>query len=156
VFQSLPVLAGSVRQKDRSRMNLSRIVYYSERNPSAAMDLRQLLASCHKNNARDDITGFLHFNGFYFLQVLEGGRAKISACYHRIASDPRHNNIILINAGDVTERLFPSWSMGLHEGMSAQTNDIFKRYFATSKVDPDTISGSSLLDVLVDISSELK
>jgi hypothetical protein len=137
-------------------MNLSRIIYYSERNAAVSMDIRGLLASAHRNNARDDITGFLHFNGFYFLQVLEGGRAAISSCYHRIAADNRHTNIVLISAGDVGERMFPTWSMGLHEGMNARATDIFKRYFASSKVDPESINANSLLDALLDISTELK
>jgi Sensors of blue-light using FAD len=136
-------------------MNLTRIIYYSERNPAIAMDVRSLMATSHKNNARDGLTGFLHYNGFYFLQVLEGGRASVSACYHRIAADPRHNNIVLISCQDVRERLFPSWSMGLHEGMNDRTKEIFLRYFATNKVDPEIISGDSLLDVLQDIASEL-
>lgn len=136
-------------------MNLTRVIYYSERNSAVALDTRQLLSTCHKNNARDGLTGFLHYNGYYFLQILEGGRASVSACYHRIAADPRHGNIVLISCMDVHERLFPSWSMGLHEGMGDRTTEIFMRYFATSHVDPETISADSLLDVLQDISSEL-
>lgn len=137
-------------------MNLSRIIYYSERNPALALDVRQLLATCHKNNSRDNITGFLHYNGYYFLQVLEGGRAVMSSCYHRIAADPRHNNICLISAEDVTTRAFPTWSMGLHEGMDDRTKEIFIRYFASAKIDPETISAASLLEALQDIASEIK
>ncbi len=136
-------------------MNLSRIIYYSERNASVALDVRQLLATCHKNNARDGLTGFLHYNGFYFLQVIEGGRAQLSSTYHRIASDARHANIVLVSCLDVRERLFPTWSMGLHEGMNDRTKEIFMRYFASSKVDPETINADSLLDVLQDIASEV-
>jgi hypothetical protein len=101
------------------------------------------------------LTGFLHYNGFYFLQVLEGGRAPVSAVYHRIAADPRHSNIVMISCMDVRERLFPSWSMGLHEGMDDKTKLIFMRYFATSKVDPETINADTLLDALQDIAAEL-
>ncbi|MEL6622182.1 MAG: BLUF domain-containing protein [Pseudomonadota bacterium] len=137
-------------------MNLTRIIYYSERNASTSLDVRQIIAASHRNNGRDNITGFLHYNGYYFLQVLEGGRASVSACYHRISQDPRHTNIVLISAEDVRERLFPSWSMGLHEGMDKRTKEIFLRYFATEEVDPETISASCLLDVLQDVSNELR
>ena len=137
-------------------MNLTRIIYYSERNASTSLDVRQIIAASHRNNGRDNITGFLHYNGYYFLQVLEGGRAAVSACYHRISQDPRHTNIVLISAEDVRERLFPSWSMGLHEGMDKRTKEIFLRYFATEEVDPETISASCLLDVLQDVSNELR
>jgi Sensors of blue-light using FAD len=144
------------RSTGAETVNLFRIIYYSERNPSAALDLRQMLATCHKNNSRDNLTGFLHYNGFYFLQVLEGGRAGVSSCYHRIAADSRHTNIVMISAMDVTTRLFPTWSMGLHEGMNDKAKEIFLRYFATSRIDPETIEATSLLDALQDIAAELK
>jgi len=137
-------------------MNLTRIIYYSERNSSASLDTRQIISASHRNNGRDSITGFLHYNGYYFLQVLEGGRAAVSACYHRIAQDPRHTNIVLISAEDVRERLFPTWNMGLHEGMDKRTKEIFLRYFATEEVDPETISPGALLDVLQDVAQELR
>ncbi len=136
-------------------MNLTRLVYYSQRNPSMSMDLRELIKTCHRNNAMNSITGILHYSGTYFLQVLEGGRAEVSATYHRIANDPRHSNVILISCSDVRERLFPVWTMGLHEGMDEETRNIFLRYFATKDVNPETVNVDSLLDVLQDLSAEL-
>jgi hypothetical protein len=136
-------------------MNLTRLVYYSQRNPSERLDVAELLAACQRNNARNNITGMLHYNGDHFLQVLEGGRAEVSAIYHRIARDPRHSNIILIAATDVRERLFPVWSMGLHEGMSEPTRVIFLRYFASDQINPESVNVDSLLDVLQDLSAEL-
>jgi hypothetical protein len=136
-------------------MNLTRLVYYSQRNPSMSLKLDELLVTCKRNNAMMNVTGILHYNGNYFLQVLEGGRAEVSAIYHRIAADPRHINIILISCHDVRERIFPSWSMGLHEGMGEDTKKIFLRYFPSSNVNPEAISVDSLLDFLQDVSAEL-
>ncbi|MEM7643642.1 MAG: BLUF domain-containing protein [Pseudomonadota bacterium] len=136
-------------------MNLTRLVYYSQRNPSLSMNMPQLMDVCHKNNAMMNVTGILHYNGNAFLQVLEGGRAEVSSIYHRIAADPRHINIILIACNDVRERMFPTWSMGLHEGMDDTTKNIFLRYFASNQVNPETVSVESLLDVLQDLSAEL-
>lgn len=136
-------------------MNLFRLVYYSERNHSYPLDLRGLIATCHRNNAPRAITGMLHFNGAYFLQVLEGSRADVSDIYHRIANDPRHLNVILIAAGDARERVFPTWSMGLHEGLDAKTREIFLRYFSKERVDPETVNVDSLIDVLQDLSAEM-
>ena len=136
-------------------MNLTRLVYYSQRNPSLSMNMPQLMATCHKNNAQMNVTGILHYNGNAFLQVLEGGRAEVSSIYHRIAADPRHINIILIACNDVRERMFPTWSMGLHEGMDDKTKGIFLRYFASNQMNPETVSVDSLLDVLQDLSTEL-
>ena len=136
-------------------MNLTRLVYYSQRNPSMNVNVDELLAVCRRNNAAMNVTGMLHYNGTNFLQVLEGGRAEVSAIYHRIAADPRHVNIILMACNDVRERIFPSWSMGLHEGMSEETKQIFLRYFPSNKVNPEAISVDSLLDFLQDVSTEL-
>jgi hypothetical protein len=136
-------------------MNLCRLVYYSERNASAPIDMRALIATCHKNNSSRAVTGLLHYNGFYFIQVLEGSRAEVSSIYHRIANDPRHQNLILVSCSDVRERLFPTWSMGLHEGTGNRTREIFLRYFSKDQVDPETINVDSLLDVLQDVAAEL-
>lgn len=137
-------------------MNLSRLIYYSERNPSAPMDLPSLLRVCHRNNAAANLTGILFYNGRSFLQVLEGGRAEVSAIYHRIATDRRHFNIILISCYDARERLFPAWSMGLYEGETGEAREVFLRYFATDAIDPESVSADSLLDVLLDFSDELE
>ncbi len=136
-------------------MNLTRLVYYSQRNLSAGLSLPELLEVCKRNNSALNVTGILHYNGNHFLQVLEGGRAEVSSIYHRIAADPRHINIILISCQDVRERLFPTWSMGLHEGMDNATRKIFLRYFANNTVNPEAVSVDSLLDFLQDVSAEL-
>jgi hypothetical protein len=136
-------------------MNLFRLVYYSERNHSTALDLRTLIATCHKNNSARSISGLLHFNGAYFVQVLEGARADVSDIYHRIAADPRHINLILISGADARERIFPTWSMALHEGIDDRSREVFLRYFSKERVDPETVNVDSLLDVLQDLSAEI-
>lgn len=135
-------------------MNLTRLVYYSQRNPSEDMDINALIETCKRNNPRLNLTGLLHYNGDHFLQVIEGGRVEVSALYHRIARDPRHSNIILLSCSDVRERMFPTWSMGLHQGMDAQTRSIFLRYFSTDVVNPETVNVDTLLDVLQDLMME--
>jgi len=117
--------------------------------------MKQLIATCHKNNSKTTLTGILHYNGEDFIQVLEGSRADVSQTFIRIAGDPRHQKMLLMSFVDVRERLFPGWSMGLHEGMNERTRAIFLRYFATDKIDPSQASVESLLDVLQDISAEL-
>lgn len=136
-------------------MNLCRVVYFSDRNLAIALDTRQLISVCHKNNSRLNLTGILHYSGDSFIQVLEGSRKDVSLTYHRIAGDPRHQNITLISCLDARERLFPGWSMGLHEGMNEKTRQIFLRYFATDKIDPHQVNVDSLLDVLQDMAAEL-
>lgn len=110
---------------------------------------------CHRNNGRLNVSGLLHYDGDHFLQVIEGGRVEVSALYHRIARDTRHSNIIMLSCHDVQERMFPAWSMGLHQGMDTQTREIYLRYFATDDINPETVNVESLLDVLQDLSVEL-
>ncbi|WP_299552238.1 BLUF domain-containing protein [uncultured Tateyamaria sp.] len=136
-------------------MNLTRLVYYSQRNPSESMDAQDLIATCERNNMRLNLTGMLHYNGDHFLQVIEGGRVEVSALYHRIARDPRHSNIILLSCTDVRERMFPNWSMGMHQGMDERARTIYLRYFSTDDVNPETVNVESLLDVLQDLSVEM-
>ena len=136
-------------------MKLTRLVYYSQRNPSESLEIDKLIETCQRNNGRMNVSGLLHYNSDHFLQVLEGGRVEVSALYHRIARDTRHSNIILMGCYDVRERMFPRWSMGLHQGMDDQTRAIYLRYFATDEVNPETVNVESLLDVLQDLSVEL-
>lgn len=136
-------------------MNLCRVVYYSERNSAVALDTKQLINVCHRNNSKLNVTGVLHYSGDGFIQVLEGSRKDVSSTYHRIAQDPRHQSVTLISCLDVRERLFPGWSMGLHEGLSDKTRQIFLRYFASEKIDPYHVNVDSLLDVLQDMAAEL-
>jgi len=136
-------------------MNLTRLVHYSQRNLSMSLNLPELLEVCKRNNPALNVTGILHYNGNHFLRVLEGGRAEVSSICHRIAADPRHIDIILIYCQDVRERLFPTWSMGLHEGMDDATRRIFLRCFAGNTANPEAVSADSLLDVLQDVSAEL-
>ena len=121
-------------------MALIRIVYYSERNQSVGLDMRRLLDACERNNARDGIGGFLHYNGVYFLQVLEGESDVVRACYTRIAADGTHHNLVLIGAEAVQTRKFETWQMGLNAGIANPTRELFLDKFATSTVDPRVLA----------------
>jgi hypothetical protein len=57
-------------------MNLTRLVYYSQRNPSESLEIEKLIETCQRNNGRMNVSGLLHYNGDHFLQVLEGGASR--------------------------------------------------------------------------------
>ena len=116
-------------------MPLIRIVYYSERTASVGLDMKRLIDACERNNPRDDIGGFLHYNGVYFLQVLEGEQTAVRACYDRIKIDPTHTNLVLIGAETVTERKFADWSMGVNAGVANPSKATFLENFASSTID---------------------
>ena len=56
-------------------------------------------------------------NRDYFGQVLEGDRASVSDLFCRIAKDPRHRSVVIVEASAVAERRFDRWAMGLAEKM---------------------------------------
>ena len=55
------------------------------------------------------------FNRDYFGQLLEGDRSAVSELFCRIARDPRHRSIVIMEATVVQQRVFERWSMGLAE-----------------------------------------
>lgn len=82
--------------------------------PARAMDWKTLSAiikQAQDKNRRDSITGLLLWLDQAFLQVLEGPRPQVSACFQRIANDPRHQQVELMTLHSVSTRLFPDWRM---------------------------------------------
>lgn len=73
--------------------------------------LAGILSSARRNNPRDDITGALICRHDLYLQLIEGPSAAIDALYGRIATDDRHCEVHLLVNEDVSERMFPEWSM---------------------------------------------
>lgn len=89
-----------------------RIIYMSTtaRAP-AAEELEALMRVARANNERDGITGLVAYHDFTFIQVLEGPREKVEACFERIRQNPLHHNVILVWTDDAAERCFQDYSM---------------------------------------------
>lgn len=92
-------------------MPLSRLVYASLRQSLTSQDLVDILEQSEARNAVDGITGALVVTPEHYVQMLEGQREVVTACYERIRRDPRHSHVGLILFELVEERLFPDWSM---------------------------------------------
>lgn len=111
-------------------------------------------AIARKSNAANPphgITGVLCFSGSVFLQVLEGGRAQVSALYNRIAADARHRDVVLLNYEEIDERRFPGWAMG-QVNMNMLNPAILLKYSETAVLDPYAVSGAvsmALFDELI-------
>ena len=89
-------------------------------------EIRQILASSRKNNSLHEITGALLFNSGCFAQVLEGLLKHVEATFERIQRDLRHADVTVLEAGFVSQREFPEWSMafsGANHGESAAFAD---------------------------------
>ncbi len=74
-------------------------------------ELFSILESSCKNNAADNITGMLLFHGGQFLQVLEGPKSAVEACFARIRNDDRHLSVAKLLDEDLPARSFGQWSM---------------------------------------------
>ena len=100
------------------------LVYSSVSAFSGDFDI--LLATCRRNNERDELTGcLLHVyddqgGPAYFAQVLEGDQKSVEAAYSRIADDRRHRDVRVLRSGPIRDRRFTGSPMRLAELSSAQ------------------------------------
>jgi len=96
---------------------LLRVVYFS-RNTIAGDEetvrdeINAILAASQRNNAPIDVSGVLVFNGGVFGQVLEGPMDAVEETFDRIQSDDRHCDVTVLETQVITQKVFPSWSMG--------------------------------------------
>jgi len=74
-------------------------------------DIKLILETSKINNAKQNITGLLCFDGQRFLQIFEGPKDTIKDLYQTVAQDSRHKDIELIHFDDIETRTFHSWQM---------------------------------------------
>ncbi|KOR32483.1 hypothetical protein TI05_06985 [Achromatium sp. WMS3] len=134
-------------------MYLTRIIYCSELASEANKDfiinediISNILAVSRRNNAINNISGMLLYSGNYFLQCLEGSRLDVNKTYNRILLDPRHNNAILLEYGEIIQRDFSAWNMGYAGGIDIK--EIIQAYSVGSDFSPYYMSGKSALNLL--------
>ena len=131
---------------------LVRLLYASRAATSDDPDvLGVILKQSRHNNPKMGITGVLCCSGGTFLQVLEGGRSTVSRLYNRIAGDPRHDDVVLLNYEEIAERRFAGWSMG-QVNLARLNPALLLKYSETATLDPYAVSGAvsmALFDELV-------
>lgn len=93
-------------------------------------EIDAIAVAAQRNNHVDNITGILIYNGFRFLQVIEGEREIVSSRYARICADPRHVEPRLIAARTVPERAFHGWDFACQEVLTAEDGRSFARTIA--------------------------
>ncbi len=113
---------------------------------AVAAQITTILAASRENNAREGITGGLLFSMGCFAQVLEGLPTAVEETFERIQCDDRHNDVILLEAGPITERAFPDWSMAFTGG-DAEANLLGASTLAGA-LSGQSGAGSKVLDVL--------
>ena len=92
---------------------MRRIIYCSQATHDfSPAELVELLGAARGRNEPAGLSGMLLYCSQSFLQMLEGDSAALDATYERIAADERHANLRLLQDAEVSERVFPDWSMG--------------------------------------------
>ncbi|GAB4566929.1 MAG: BLUF domain-containing protein [Rhizobacter sp.] len=121
---------------------LVRLMYASRANDSVNQEaLAAILKKSRQNNPATGVTGVLCFSEGLFLQLLEGGRLPVSQLYNRIASDPRHRDVMLLSYEEIGERKFAGWSMG-QVNLSHLNASLLLKYSETATLDPYSVSGA--------------
>jgi len=77
--------------------------------PARAID--DILAKSRRNNEASGLTGLLLYDGYHFLQALEGETASVCQAYDRLKADPRHRALVLLSSQQVRERAFGDSAM---------------------------------------------
>ncbi|UYL09029.1 BLUF domain-containing protein [Bdellovibrio sp. SKB1291214] len=109
------------------------LVYFSYASDSLSYsDIRDILNSSRKNNARDNITGVLIFREGFFIQVLEGNEEKVRDLVNVIRRDNRNHTLKVLIEDNSEARQFAEWSMAFLDGdiSSNATKDLLEFFEA--------------------------
>lgn len=106
-------------------MQLRYVLYASHLHQVMGLiELRNLLSQSQSNNARDNLSGFLHIEDQIVLQYLEGPPEKLGATLARIREDNQHNQFRILAEGSLERRYFDGWKMALVESAAVSLTDL--------------------------------
>lgn len=114
----------------------------------------EILRVSQRNNAQDDLTGFLHREGAFFIQFLEGPKAKLDHRLAIIKSDERHSDFEIIQSDPIETRLFPDWQMGFVAGKQPQLSQLLD--FSSGAPDVNSVQPIELIVFLANNASMLR
>jgi hypothetical protein len=130
---------------------LVRLLYASRAKEPLNQDvIDAILQTSRKGNPALGITGLLCHSGNIFMQVLEGGRETVCELYNRIASDPRHTDVVLLQYEEITERRFAGWSMG-QVNLARVNPATLLKYSSKAELDPYSGSGKVSMALLEEL-----
>lgn len=118
--------------------------------PIGKTQINAILAQSRRNNPGRGITGILCFTDDIFLQVLEGGRAEVSALFATLVRDARHSDVELLIHEEIGERRFGNWSMG-QVNMAKVNTALLLKYSVKPVLDPFALSGQAAMALLGDL-----
>ena len=100
---------------------MRQIIYASEASSGSATELAPaILRQSRAQNGIDGVTGLLCARGDRFLQVFEGPKESVALAWERIAADPRHHRIELLEDRAVEKRDFADWTMAYRDAGQPQ------------------------------------
>lgn len=112
------------------------VIYVSVADPLIRDDdIAAILVEARRNNAREELTGALIYNGHNFMQLLEGPPHKVDACLAAIRADQRHSGMVEVRRRPIDARDFGEWSM-LYDPHFRGHGDGLARLAAGSRIDP--------------------
>lgn len=129
---------------------LVRLLYVSRSTTDTASDTESILLASRKNNPPVGITGILCYGGGMYLQAIEGSRDAVNGLFTRISRDPRHNDVVILQYEEITERRFGGWTMG-QVNLSKVNASIVLKYSALPELDPYSVSGKVSMALLEEL-----
>ena len=92
-----------------------RLLYSSRAKPAVASRLKatidDIVEVASRRNEQLEVSGALFACGGCFLQVLEGPKGAVQQIYGAISSDPRHEDIKVLESRTISGRQFQDWTM---------------------------------------------
>ncbi|MBN8842440.1 MAG: BLUF domain-containing protein [Sphingomonadales bacterium] len=101
------------------------VIYVSVADPLIRdEDIAAMLTSARRNNARDDLTGALIYNGNNFMQLLEGEASRVDKCLNAIRNDTRHSGMTEVRRRTIETRDFADWFMLYYPGFDGYDENL--------------------------------
>ena len=140
VQDALDGLTGLVRLIYASRWNVPEGRVLDE-------EVRKIVIASMNNNRLVNVTGLLLVHDGWFVQALEGPAQAVRDTYQRVAKDPRHSDVSLIDAAPAKARAFRDWNM-TERRLTALQGPILARYGQAEKFDPSALDGEQAFGLL--------
>ena len=129
---------------------LERLLYASTATgrTDSLLNMATILGESQRNNEREGLTGALAAHDGRFIQVIEGTPGSLDRLLRRLAPDPRHRDIVILDRRPIAERRFTAWTMASSR-IGPETAPVLERLMAT----PETSAGEivALLSEAIEI-----
>ncbi len=128
-------------------MQLVRLIYSSKLSPNTApQELARIHHAALSNNAKVGVTGTLVFGNDQFIQYIEGSRVEVNHLFNLIQSDKRHQELLILDFTEITEREFEIWNMKLVL-LTEESPKLF-RFTEKGSFEPSKMSAATALAFL--------